>query len=230
MRRPSIFLVENSPLFKDALCSVVKRLGFSITNRDPTEALPMPEREQGTQAKLILVDAVTFAGSPKDFEEDIRRYARAAPVLVLARDDHMEQLVAGFKGGAIGFVKQSTSLKELRHAIDSVARGSTFCDTELFRKVMGYLPVIPPQQPRLTKREEEVLRWVSQGQTNKQIAQQLGVSEQTIKVYISNLLRRTGATSRTGLAAFAWARDPVGNRDLTGAFRPTHGKSVAREP
>jgi DNA-binding NarL/FixJ family response regulator len=129
-----------------------------------------------------------------------------APVLLLARNDHIEHIISGLKAGAVGFVKQTASTKELHDAIVSVAGGNTWCDPKLFRKIMKYLPAFSRStQPSLTKREEDVLRFLRLGKTNKEVAQHLGLAVQTIKVHVSNLLRKTGATNRSNLALYAQA-------------------------
>lgn len=116
-------------------------------------------------------------------------------------------LLAGLKAGAVGFVGQNASIKELQKAILTVAEGNTWCDTKSFQKVMSFLPDLPcSKELRLTEREEEVLNHVSQGQSNKEIAAHLGLSPQSVKVYVSNLLRKSGVSNRSGLAHYAVAR------------------------
>lgn len=169
MRGRSVFLVENSPLFQAAIVSILRRLGFSIGTFDPAQEPVQAGARRGKQADLFLVDVVTFSGSLKDLEEAIKRYSRVGPVLLLAREDHIEQVVAGLKAGAVGFVKQTASLSELRNAIKALASGNTFCDRRLFQRIMKYLPVVASSgRPSLTKREEEVLSLVSVAQTNKE--------------------------------------------------------------
>lgn len=154
-----------------------------------------------------MLDAGTFAKGAEELEELIREYSRIAPVLLLSREDRLDTLLAGLKAGAMGFVEQSASIKELQKAIMTVAEGNTWCDTKSFQKVMSFLPALPySKEPRLTEREEEVLIHVSQGQSNKEIAAQLGLSPQSVKVYVSNLLRKSGVSNRSGLAHYAVVR------------------------
>lgn len=206
MRPLSIFIEEKSPLYRSALASVVHRLGFWVTTPDPAQL----KGKQGKVPDVILVDVVTFGGSLEELEESVRCYSRIAPVLLLARDDRVEQVIAGLKTGAVGFLKQTASLRELRNAIGEVARGGTYCDKKLFQLVVRYLPrAYSSRAPALTEREEQVLKYLSLGQTNKEIARQLDLAEQSIKVYISNLLRKTGTPNRSSLALYAITRGLV---------------------
>ncbi len=207
MSHVSILLVENSLLFRSALASILHRLGFSVITSDRAG----PQKKPGKQHDLVLFDLVTFPGRPEELTESVKQYSDAAPVLLLAREDHLEHVVAGIKAGAVGFVKQTASPRELRTAIKTIVSGDVFCDKKLFRRIVQYLPVVSyGQQASLTKREEEILRHVTTGQTNKQIAQRLSLSEQSIKVHVSSLLRKTGTSNRSGLALYAVARGLVG--------------------
>jgi DNA-binding NarL/FixJ family response regulator len=192
---PGVLLVESSAVFRTALGSLLRKLGFSVLI--PPQHLHLaPE-----QIAVILLDAATSSGSLEQFESLVREYSRVGPILLLAREDHVEQVVAGLRGGAVGFLKQTASARQLKAAIGTVAAGRAWCDADLLRLVGQYLPSIPAlRNVRLTKREQEVLNYVRRSESNKEIAQHLGVTEQSVKVYVSNLLRKTGATNRRELA------------------------------
>lgn len=197
-----VFLVEDSPVFRSALRSLLCEQGLAITG-----ANGMSGHKAGGQPDVVLVDVGTFAQNAQALEELVREYARVAPVLLLTREDRLEMLLVGLKGGAVGFVEQSASMEELQKAILALAEGHTWCDVKAFQKVMSFLPVLPySKQLQLTEREEEVLKHVSLGQSNKEIAAHLGLSPQSVKVYVSNLLRKSGVSNRSGLTHYAVAR------------------------
>jgi DNA-binding NarL/FixJ family response regulator len=104
-------------------------------------------------------------------------------------------------------VRQTTWERELCDAIRAVAKGIAWCDGRVFRALMRYiLPVSQSREPRLTKREEEVLRCLAHSHANKEIAASLSLSEQSAKVYVSNLLRKLGVPNRGWLVLRAMAR------------------------
>ncbi len=191
----NVLLVENSLVFRAALGAVLRKLGFSVFTGLQHPHTPA----EGIVA--VLIDAITLTESPEQFESLVREHTSFGPILLLAREDHPEQVVAGLRGGAVGFLKLTASPQQLRAAIRSVAAGNTWCDADLLRMVAKFLPAIPALRvPRLTKREQEVLSYLRRGESNKEVAQHLGVTEQSVKVYVSNLLRKTGATNRHELA------------------------------
>jgi two-component system nitrate/nitrite response regulator NarL len=191
----AILLVENSTVFQTALRLVLIKLGFSVFI--PPQHLHLPQDE----VVAVFLDAITFGVNSRQFESLVREYSRIGPVLFLASEDHVEQIVAGLRGGAVGFLKSTASPRDLCAALRAVSVGRAWCDVDLLRLVAQCLPIIPVlRMPIMTKREREVLNCVKSGHSNKVIAQHLGVTEQSVKVYVSNLLRKTGASSRHELA------------------------------
>ncbi len=202
MKGQSVLLVEASPLFRTALTSVLHRLGLSVT---PLSLVDL-EGRQMRRPLLILFDVATFPGGLVELEEAAGICSRIGPVLLLGREDRLEEILAGLKAGAVGFVKQTASARDLMNGIRAVASGRAYCDCDIFRRIMKFLPGITlPKETRLTKRETEVLNYLTLGRSNKEIAQSLALSEQSIKVHVSNLFRKTGTSNRSSLALFAVA-------------------------
>lgn len=203
MKTVRVVLVEDSPVFRSALRSLLSARGLSIAISDGE----LPWNKANFQPDVVLVDIGTFTKSAQALEELVQKHSREVPVLLLTREDGLEMLLAGLKGGAVGFVKLSASINDLQRAILAVAEGNTWCDTKAFQRVMSFLPALPfSKEPELTEREEEVLSHVSLGQSNKEIAAHLGLSPQSVRVHVSNLLRKSGVLNRSGLAHYAVAR------------------------
>lgn len=203
MKTVRVLLVEDSPVFRSALRSLLSARGLSIAISDGE----LPWNKANFQPDVVLVDIGTFEKSAQALEELVQKHSREVPVLLLTREDGLEMLLAGLKGGAVGFVKLSASINDLQRAILAVAEGNTWCDAKAFQRVMSFLPALPfSKELKLTEREEEVLSHVSLGQSNKEIAAHLGLSPQSVKVYVSNLLRKSGVSNRSGLAHYAVQR------------------------
>jgi len=210
MKGMSIFLIEDSPLFGSALNTLLQRAGFGVTTYT-SRSVRITRFKRKAKLAVVLLDVVTFSGTENDLEELVKDLSACAPVLLLGRDDRIEQVLTGLRAGAAGFLKQTVSAKALQKAIATVAAGGTWCERTVFQKIMQYLPCLPSaEQPRMTKREAEVLRYLVRGQTNKQIAQNIGLTEQAIKVHVSNLLRKTGMANRSGLSLYAISHGLVG--------------------
>ncbi len=204
MKQISVLLLEESPFFRPAVSSVLRRLGFSVS----TTNLNQLKDRTSKKPDVIVLDVVTIAAEETAKLQDlVRDYSRIAPILMLAREDRIEHVILGLRGGALGFVRQTAEPREVRNAVLAIAQGNTWCCRKLLREVTKYLlDPLPLNRARLTRREVEVMKCLAAGQTNKEIAQCLGLSVQSIKVYVSNLLHKTGASNRASVALYAAAR------------------------
>ena len=112
-------------------------------------------------------------------------------------------LVKAVKSGAIGFLLKNTEADELCRNIKAAARGVVQLSPEAARRLMTALQAEDPISD-LTEREHEVLIALSKGLSNHDIAEQLSVTEKTVKTHVSNILSKLNVKSRTQAAVYAW--------------------------
>ncbi|HQZ83500.1 MAG TPA: response regulator transcription factor [Pyrinomonadaceae bacterium] len=136
-------------------------------------------------------------------------------LLTLSRhtdDGYLQQLVAA---GANGYVLKQSAPNHLINAIREVAEGNAYLDPTLTKKVMGGYASRPAlrgeNQRELTDRETEVLRLISLGYSNKEIAASLDLSVKTIEVHKANAMRKLGINGRIAIVKYAilqgWMQD-----------------------
>ncbi len=126
----------------------------------------------------------------------------AVPVIILTTFDDHDQVLAGIRAGARGYLLKDVSLESLIEAIESVAAGKTMIQpgiTEsLLRGLTGRTDTAAVSLPeRLTPRETEILRLMAGGYSNREIAAALSRSEGTIKNQVSSILGKLGVRDRT---------------------------------
>ncbi|HEX9222906.1 MAG TPA: response regulator transcription factor [Candidatus Acidoferrales bacterium] len=203
-----VLLAENSPLLREALAPRLHRMGFAVT-----VTVPGPTSRRSNKVacpEVVLLDTATIGRNPQRLEELVLQHSHVAPVLLLAGREDFELIAVGLKAGAAGILEHPASEKDLQGAIVAVASGKIFCDARTFHKIMRLLPPLRASHSlTLTKREEQVLALACRGESNKEIAQHLALSQQSVKVYVSHLLQKTGAPSRSGLALYTAAPEPV---------------------
>jgi DNA-binding NarL/FixJ family response regulator len=132
-------------------------------------------------------------------------------VLVLTTFDDDQYVAEALRCGAMGYLLKDTPSEELAVAIRSVYRGYTQLGPGLVEKIMAQLPMTappnsaspPPIWDELTPREQEVLRLIAKGASNREIAQSLYISEGTVKNHVTNILNRLNLRDRTQAAIFA---------------------------
>jgi NarL family two-component system response regulator LiaR len=158
---------------------------------------------------VVLMDLVM----PKiDGIEAIRRIRAAdasAKIIVLTSFADNDKVFPAIKAGASGYLMKDVSPQDLAHAIRSIRDGEPILHPDVARKLMtevrGETPVPAgaAELARLTDREREVLSRIAHGRSNKEIAQDLTLSEKTVKTHVSNILSKLGLADRTQAALFA---------------------------
>ena len=154
---------------------------------------------------VVLMDLVM----PKvDGMEAMRRLQQtdsAARVLVLTSFAEDGLVPEALKAGAVGYLLKDVLKAELIQAIQAAANDQPYLHREAQRRLIE--KAITPPQPSptfdLTRREHEVLRLISQGKSNKEIARELHIREGTVKGHVSTILAKLGVLDRTQAALFA---------------------------
>jgi NarL family two-component system response regulator LiaR len=129
--------------------------------------------------------------------------ARILVVTSFAEDD---KVFPAIKAGALGYLLKDSPPEMLLQAIQDVYRGESSLHPTIARKLIRELnqpSALPPTEDPLTKRELEVLKLVARGLSNQDIAEQIVVSEGTVRIHISNILSKLHLANRTQAALYA---------------------------
>lgn len=141
--------------------------------------------------------------------EAIRRITASRPearVLVLTSFATDDKVFPAIKAGALGYLLKDSSPDELVRAIRQVYRGESSLHPTIARKLLQEMSrpsQKPPTEDPLTDREVEVLKLVAQGRSNQEIADELVISEATVRTHVSNILGKLHLASRTQAALYA---------------------------
>ena len=138
---------------------------------------------------------------------EICRLFAGTKVLVLTTFDDDEYVSAALRHGALGYLLKDTPSEELATAIRAVHKGYTQLGPGLVGKMMAKVsaprPTPPPIWADLTPREQEVLRLIGTGASNREIAQALYISEGTVKNHVTRILSQLNLRDRTQAAILA---------------------------
>jgi DNA-binding NarL/FixJ family response regulator len=138
----------------------------------------------------------------------IKRICPEAKILTLTRhkdDSYLQQLI---QAGVSGYVLKQSASSELIHAIQHIAKGNNYIDPALTKKVFGgyvgqHIPLQGEGTSEPTPREEEILRYVAMGYSNKEIAARLELSVKTIETHKANAMRKMNMRSRIDIVRYA---------------------------
>jgi len=161
---------------------------------------------------LVLLDVRMPEGDGLSCLARIKLEMPATPVVMFSGFDNPTYVARAVALGAAGYLSKSASRTEIIDAIRAAASGDTIWSRDELRRVTGALAA-----PRsgaevdvpLTKRESEVLKQLAFGLTNKEIAQSLGISYETVKEHVQHILRKIGVSDRTQAAVWAVRKDLV---------------------
>jgi two-component system response regulator DegU len=127
-------------------------------------------------------------------------------VVMLTMHENPAYLREAVRAGAAGYLLKDVSREELVDAIRQVATGGAFIESQMLK---GMLSEMKPQGPvpaaarNLTKREREILSLVAEGMSNREIAERLVLSPETVKSHVAAILEKLGVSDRTQAAIYA---------------------------
>ncbi len=171
--------------------------------RDGREAIAEAQR---LAPDVILMDLVMPGTDGVEATRSIIACQPEARVLVLTSFDGDDKVFPAIRAGAQGYMLKDSRPGELVEAIQQVHRGESWLHPSIARKLVQQLARpgerdLPPEA--LTDREVEVLRLVARGWSNREIAEQLMISEATVRTHVSNILGKLHLGSRTQAALYA---------------------------
>ncbi len=189
-----VLIVDDHPIVREGLASALHGKG------EIEVAGGYGSAEEGIAAAARLRPDVVILDLELPGSSGLDAIARFdAPVLMLTAygtDDEIERALAA---GAKGYLLKGAPLADIERAIAAVAGGESYLDSRVTAQLLSR-----SGRARLTGREREVLRLL--GQSNKEIAAALGISERTVKFHVTSIFNKLGAESRAQAVAIAAER------------------------
>ncbi|MEO1183437.1 MAG: response regulator transcription factor, partial [Cyanobacteria bacterium J06636_27] len=199
-----LLLVDDQDIFRQglaALLSVESDLEVVGEARNGQEAI---ELAKTLQPDVILMDVRMPVCDGVQATREIHQYYPWIRILVLTTFDDDEYILKSLQAGALGYLLKRTPSQDIAAAIRSVAQGYSQLGPTIALKVFSQLkPVCSLSntfQELLTKREIEVLKLIGQGKNNQEIAQELFLSEGTVKNYVTQILGKLKMRDRVQAA------------------------------
>ena len=211
-----ILIADDQPEVREGMCMLLDAepdLECVGMVGDGTQAVAVALRKQPDVVLMdIRMPGIDGIEATRRITHDTEGDTHAGTaVLVLTTFDHDDVLYGALRAGASGYMLKQAAPESLADAVRQVAEGGSWIDPGVAGKVINTLretlPVDAAGRPSLemlSRRELEVLRFMADAPTNTELAQQLFVSESTIKTHISRLLMKTGSHDRAQLVALAY--------------------------
>lgn len=200
-----LLIVDDSPLARSAIASLLAREpDFQVVGEacDGYEALHMV---RDTQPDLVLMDINMPRCDGLLATRLIKRQTPQVIVVILTVSDDAADLFEAIRNGAQGYLPKSLDSQDWLEYLRGFARGDGPISRALAVRVLAELSAdtARPVETKLTDRETEVLRLVAKAMTNREVAETLRISEQTVKNHLKNILQKLHLKNRVDLAVYA---------------------------
>lgn len=196
-----ILVVDDHSLFAEALAGVVKRLAPVVHVETVTSAELALSTLEHASFDVVLLDLGLPGLRGKAAFDAVQSRAQQAALIVVTAAEPNADAVAMLRAGARGYVHKRTGADELLQVLEFVVGGGTWVPPS-----MRHAPVPTPEELLLTGRQREVLKLLARGASNQDIAESLGISQATVRVHVSSIMRALQVDNRTQAATSALAR------------------------
>ena len=202
-----LLVVDDHEIVRGGLVALLeRRAAFSVVAQAGTVAEAI-EAARTYQPDLVIMDIRLPDGSGIEATREIRAENPAIRVLMLTSYPDEEAVFAAIVAGASGYLLKRIGARDLVAALEAVGRGESLLDPGVTEKVLDRIRriangTLTDGLAQLTPTEQKILLLVAEGQTNKEIAAQVFLSDKTVKNYVSSILAKLNLQRRTQAAAF----------------------------
>ncbi|MGE5577406.1 MAG: response regulator [Syntrophothermus sp.] len=213
-----VLIADDHALLREGLRRVLEFESEIEVVGEAADGVQAVERARELRPDVVVLDINMPGLDGIEVTRRIKRECPAAQIVVLTIHDDDQYVFEVVKAGAQGYVLKDIEPGQIVEAIKTVRRGESYIPPNLMSKVLGEFKRMSGElaagaaahdqaaeegQGRLTEREQEILRAIAQGLTNREIADRFYISEKTVKNHVSNLLRKLHLTDRTQAAIYA---------------------------
>lgn len=207
MSRPiRILIVDDHTVVRDGLNALLSAESGMKVVGEAANGLEAVKLAGETQPDVVLLDLVMPSMDGVQAAREIKKVYPAARILVLTSFAENHMVFSAIKAGASGYIMKDTSSDDLIQAIRDTYLGKAALGPDIARKLMEELQeggAVDSRPNELTEREVEILQHMALGRTNQEIADELYLSERTVRTHVTNILAKLGLSNRTQAVLYA---------------------------
>lgn len=202
----NVMIADDHSMIREGLKQLLELEGEFEVIAEACDGVECIEKLKDVKPDILLLDINMPKMNGLEVLQKIKELKYKVKVLVLTVHNEVEYLLKAVDIGVNGYLLKDSESAELKKAILSVVNGEDYIQPSL-------IPVLNAKMidrnkdnekiEKLTKREIQVLKLLSVGKLNRQIAEELDISERTIKNHVSNIFKKIGVKDRTQAAVFA---------------------------
>lgn len=202
----TVFLLDDHEVVRRGVRDLLESVGDIAVVGEAGTAAEALQRIPVVGPQVAVLDVRLPDGNGVEVCREIRSSHPEIACLMLTSYSDDEALFDAIMAGAAGYVLKQIRGNDLVAAVRQVSTGASLLDPAVTGQVLARLRNPPKEDERLsrlTERERNILDFIAEGMTNRQIASEMHLAEKTIKNYVSNLLMKLGMERRTEAAVFA---------------------------
>lgn len=203
----SVFLADDHVMVREGLAALVNREpGFTVVGQCG-DGLLVVQRVKELKPDVVVLDIAMPGLNGLDVCRELSRKADAVGILILTMHDDEQFIARALENGASGYLLKESAAGQLAEALDTVARGQVYLGPGIPRSVLDRIGRSDGDPyDHLTTRERQVLQLITEGKTNRQIADELTLSIKTVDTHRSHLMRKLNIHDQTSLVKYALRR------------------------
>ena len=210
MHQITVLIADDHALFREGLRMLLAQDNSIMVVGEAADGLQALNLADSLQPDILLLDVRMPEVGGLEVLPRIRAKCPMTKVLILSGFPEDELISKALEMGAKGYLLKTLTHKDLLKAIHATYAGEIWAERRVLTQILDNLrkkvddlhgPLAETRES-LTDREQEVVTWVMQGKTNKEIAAQLGISESTVKTHVSNIFSKLRVSRRLQLLLY----------------------------
>jgi len=195
----NVLLIDDHPLYRRALAPVICKLAEAVNLFEAdsvSEAMELIGRQLSFD--LVLLDLTLPDSTGMRSLLPICQLLPDTPVVIISASDNRQLIVNALNAGARGYIPKSADSTVIENALALVLGGETYLPSTTLADLTDPASREAGEVVTLTERQEDVLRLLAQGYSNKQIGQALEIAETTVRAHVSDIIQQLHVQNRTG--------------------------------
>lgn len=201
-----VMLADDHALMREGIKHLLEFDGSIKVIEEASDGISCLEKLKNVEPDILLLDINMPDMNGIEVLEELKKNNNPIKVLILTVHSEIEYLIKAVDIGANGYILKDSGSLELKQAINVIMNGDSYIQPSLLPALNSRLinrDIDKEKLESLTEREIEILIQVAGGMFNKEIANNLDISERTVKNHISNIFKKIDVSDRTQAAVFA---------------------------
>src|SRR6266436_7489527 len=214
-----VIIIDEQPLFREGIHATLERMGDCEIVGESTDAADVLEVVRACNPDVALIDAGLTSSDPLEIARQARHIAPRLAIIILTPSEDEERLFQAIKVGAAAYCSRHITVEELVETLRKVSYGEylirddVLSKPQLASRVLKSFRELTVEEEEtnntkdmyspLSSREVEILDYIARGNSNKEIAKSLKISDQTVKNHITSILKKLSVNDRTAAVVHA---------------------------